>query len=772
MAGTRSINRRLTLLMLFVTGLAILGSQGTFLIYEHQSLRRSLARDLDIQARVVASQLDEEFQTWNGGPASRALAALARNPRIRMAVVYDRKGEPCSIYPPGLPRTALPALPRGGQTLFGPDSLRVIRPIEHKGQHLGTLLLESDLREIQARFLWALIPVSLSAVVVFILVLLVSLWVKRRIFSPIRSLAETSRRITEARDYGLRLEEGEADELGAVRSAFNAMLAQIESRDAQLHDYQEGLEAQVAQRSDQLLKVNTQLLQAKEKAEEASRAKSAFLANMSHELRTPLNAILLYSELVTDEMGERGMQDVVPDLDNIRRAGRHLLSLIDEILDLSKIEAGRMTVYLEDCHLGSLMDEVTATAEPLMAANRNRFTLKLDPAVPSIRSDMKMLRQIIFNLLSNAAKFTRDGEITLSIERDIQAGLVRISVADTGIGMSTEQMARIFQEFTQADDSTTRRFGGTGLGLTLCRKFAELLGGTTTVTSNPGAGSTFTVSLPGNTLLTPPPQEPTQAQSRTVTRGKILIIDDDPALREAVSRMLTKEGFWVAMASQGEEGLQMARALLPDIITLDVAMPGLDGWQVLGRLKAEPQLKEIPVILLTMLEGRQKGFALGASAVAQKPISRTDLLALIQDLDPTGGEDPILVVEDDPPTQEALLRILADQGWSTRKATDGHQALEALQGTLPRLILLDLMLPGMDGFQFLAELQNDSGWREIPVVVLTARELSEEDRKRLQLDQVRHVFRKGACSKDDLLEVIRSLILRWTRKPRKLRGGT
>lgn len=757
-----SVKQRLTLLMLFITGLTILGSFGFFIFYERQSLKQSVLQNLNLQAYTLASSVDADLEFGVRSASEKTLNTLSSNKRIRAAAIYDAKGNIFATYPMGLPHKSFPSMPLGEKSELDADGAHTFRKVERNGRALGMVYIQGDLKDIRQQLLWAVAPLAVSAAIMFILVFLASLWMKRRIFSPILQLSESARHISEAKDYSIRLEQQEGGELGVLTESLNDMLAQIQARDVQLLGYQNSLEEQVTQRSEQLLRVNTQLLIAKERAEEASRAKSAFLANMSHELRTPLNAILLYSELVSDEMEERGMQDVLPDLEKIRGAGKHLLSLIDEILDLSKIEAGRMNVYVEECQIQLILADVVATAEPLVTKNRNSFKVEADPSVESIRSDVKMLRQTIFNLLSNAAKFTQDGEVLLQVQPDQDPEFVRFSVTDTGIGMTEEQSGRIFQEFTQADDSTTRRFGGTGLGLTLCRKFTELLGGTISVISRPGEGSTFIVRLPRNTqALAKAPGKPIMPLQPSLHRGKILIIDDDPSLREAVSRMLTKEGFWVAMASDGEEGLQMAKVLRPHIITLDIAMPDMDGWQVLSRLKDDPDLKNIPVVILTMMDGRSKGYALGASAVVQKPVSREDLLAVIASVETGQSEAPILVVEDDETTQEVLHRIITESGWESRKALNGQEALELVQFEHPKLIILDLMLPEMDGFQLLTELQNHPEWREIPIIVLTAKDLTPEDLKRLEVDQIHHVFRKGACSKEELVEAVRSIALRW-----------
>jgi len=515
-----------------------------------------------------------------------------------------------------------------------------------------------------------------------------------------------------------------------------------------------GLQASVAIRNAQLF---GQSRNAQAEAENASRAKSSFLASMSHELRTPLNAILLYSELLMDEVRERGIEQLGEDLDRIQSAGKHLLGLIDDILDLSKIEAGRMSVFLEDCHLPSLLTEIAHLAQPLVSRNRNQWVLEADPSVDLIHTDQRKLRQTIYNLVSNAAKFTQDGTIRLKVEPDPEdQHRVRFSISDTGIGMNREQLDRIFQEFSQAEESTSRTYGGTGLGLTLCRKFVDLLGGEIKVESRLGQGTTFHVCVPGL------PSAPAAHGAERVVegRGTILVIDDDALLREAIFRMLTREGFKVVMAGNGLEGLEQAQATHPDIITLDIAMPGFDGWQVLGRLKADPALKHIPVVVVTVLDDRAKGFALEAADYLQKPINREQLLGAISRILPAREVAPVLVVEDDEATREGMRRILEGENLRTFCAPDGLKALDVLRHHQPSLILLDLMMPGMDGFQLMEELQERPEWKDIPVVVVTAAELNVKQRERLCQPQIHQILRKGAYSRYDLIEIVRRFALR------------
>jgi signal transduction histidine kinase/CheY-like chemotaxis protein len=520
-----------------------------------------------------------------------------------------------------------------------------------------------------------------------------------------------------------------------------------------------------------------ELAAAREASETANQSKSLFLANMSHELRTPLNAILGYSEMLQEEAIEQGLDSFGPDLERIRAAGKHLLALINDILDLSKIEAGKMELYLESFDIGKMIEDVASTIRPMVEANTNSLQIVLDPDLGEMYADEIKVRQGLYNLLSNAVKFTTDGSITVAAGRQRIDGRewIEVQVIDEGIGLSPEQIVKLFQDFTQADASTTRKFGGTGLGLALTRRFCLMMGGDVTVRSEAGEGSTFTVKLPAVVTQIEAPHEIADAlaatglQSRRSGDGStvppsrsdcVLVIDDDPVQRELMERFLTKEGFHVRVANGGEEGLEMARQLRPVVITLDVVMPGMDGWSVLGALKEDPTLRDIPVIILSMVDDPRRGFALGAADYLSKPIDRQRLARLLKKHSSFVPARPVLLVDDDAPTRAVMRDILEKEGRTVCEAANGRIALEIMERELPSLILLDLMMPVMDGFEFAGEVRRRPEWSTIPIVVVTSHDVSKEERRQLN-GYVDTILRKTGDSQGTVLKRVRALLDDW-----------
>ncbi|RYC29625.1 response regulator [Lichenibacterium minor] len=495
---------------------------------------------------------------------------------------------------------------------------------------------------------------------------------------------------------------------------------------------------------------------AKVAAEEANVAKSTFIANMSHELRTPLSAIIGYSEMMLEEVEDGAdAADLAGDMRKIEGNARHLLGLINDVLDLSKVESGKMEVYAEEFDVVTAVREVADTVQTLVGKKGNSLRLDLAPDLGTMHSDLTKVRQVLLNLLGNAAKFTERGTITLAAWREVGEAEPRVClrVSDTGIGMTPEQLEKLFQRFQQADSSTTRRFGGTGLGLSLTKAFADMLNGTVSVESTEGKGTSFTVRLPSTLVdagtddaVLPGDEASDGAEASDASLDLVLVIDDDPDQRALMTRFLKREGFRVQVAPDGRKGLEMARSLHPRAILLDVMMPGIDGWSVLGMLKADADMADIPVVMVTSVEQRGLAAALGATGYVQKPVRWDHFKAIMDRFRPP--EETVLVVDDDADTRQRLRAFLEKDGWGVIEAENGREGLDRVEAGRPGVILLDLTMPVMDGFTFLQHLRGRPDCVDLPVVVLTALDLTREDRRRLAgANQILH---KG----DDSLRAI------------------
>ena len=515
----------------------------------------------------------------------------------------------------------------------------------------------------------------------------------------------------------------------------------------------------------QLGELVDRLAEARDAAMEATVAKSRFLANMSHELRTPLNAVIGITEMLIEDTEDADNRSAREPLERISRAGKHLLQLINEVLDLSKIEAGKLEISYETVDVAALVNDLVGEVEPLAAKNANHFVVECQPDIGNVCSDPTRLRQIILNLLSNACKFTEHGRVSLSLSRGHSdgEGFIFVRVADTGIGMTEVQLGKLFQEFSQADNSTTRKYGGTGLGLAISDRLCRMMGGTIEVESKLGVGTTFSMRLPADrpgvadTAAVVRAVRPTE-HIRPARTNRVLVIDDDATVRDLMRRYLSREGFDVVTAAGGREGLDFARELHPSVITLDVFMPDLDGWSVLQAIKQDADLRRIPVIMMTISDEKQKGITLGASGYLMKPVDRAQLAQLLERF--KTAMPRALVVEDDLADREMMRRLLVGEGWEVMVASNGRDALERLKSQHPNLILLDLMMPEMDGFEFLAEFRKTAKFVSTPVIVVTAADLSPENRRRLD-GGVEHILQKAAPTREDFLRQIRDLIGRY-----------
>jgi PAS domain S-box-containing protein len=521
--------------------------------------------------------------------------------------------------------------------------------------------------------------------------------------------------------------------------------------------------------------MNEELALARDRALEANRTKSSFVANMSHELRTPLNAIIGYSEMLQEDVALLGLEDFEGDLKKIYKAGRHLLDLINDILDMTKIEAGKLKIHFDDFNLPVLVWDTCNTVKSLLTKNNNNLEIDCDPDLGDIRTDMTRLRQILLNLLSNAGKFTKSGEIKVKVTRETldQTEYFCFEVSDTGIGISPENIQNLFQAFNQVDNSTTRQYGGTGLGLAISQRLCQMMGGEIMLESALGKGSTFTVRLPVNYELAKKNLQNLQPKrSRTSKiayqrsdkfRGRqpsILVIDDDLTVHQYTQSYLGDLGVAIYSAFSGEEGINLAQDILPDAIILDIQMPTMSGWDVLKELKCQPLTSGIPIILLTINDEQHESYEVGANDYLFKPIDRDRLITTVDKYRADSQSRlSVLVVEDDINVRSMLKRMLEKENCIVAEAQDGYEALEIMLSQAPQLILLDLMMPNVDGFEFihLLRLQQHVDVTTTPIVILTAKDLNNDDYIRLSGSVQKILQKSNTTSTEILAEIVQRL---------------
>ncbi len=791
---------RLTLLITSICAVTLLAAFGGYLAVELVKIRSSVSDRMESTMRLL---VENATAILARDPAATdfPLKSLQSDPTIVAAAVYAADDHLLTKFiRPGvaefIPR------PRAITLNFTTDQVVIFRPLRHEGQQIGTRYLKAEFGGLEReRLLEPLRGMAILFLLSMLFAVLASRFMQRGISDPISKLAMAARRVAVDGDYNVRVDSRAGGETGVLVEAFNSMLTTIQQRDAELvvakttaetarermaeinvmlEDVNRTLEQKVQDRTAELEKMMIT-------AKDANQAKSSFLAKMSHELRTPMNAIIGYSEILLEDATDNANQSAIDDLGKILSAARHLLGLINDVLDLSKIEAGRMDLFLETFDVGTLVREATTTVAPLIEKKQNRLVIDCPEPVGVMHADTTKLRQILLNLLSNASKFTTNGQISLAVSRGVMGPgeCIVIKVSDNGIGMTTEQMSRLFQTFSQADASTTAKFGGTGLGLAISRQFARLMGGDVTAASEPGKGSTFTVWIPVQVApvrTTAVPFELTSSRAPIASAPAAAKVPPGscscPAavgIREPCGRprahhrrrpirpcRAPSRSSARRATSSSPRPARRARArakeFRPDVIILDTLVPEVEGWNLLAQFKADAELAAIPVILLTMVDDHKTaGTALGAADYLIKPVDGTKLLPILDKRCAERKETSILVVEDDPPTRLMVSRLIEREGWLAVPAENGRRALELLKTFTPSVVLLDLLMPEVDGFSVLREMRGNPAWRDIPVVVLTSLDLTGEVRRLLQ-QQAERVLQKGRYTKEELLQEVRNAV--------------
>ncbi len=766
MAKKKSIQRRLTGIILLTSAVALLVASVAFIVIDLRGMRAAMVRDLASQARNIDYNSTAPLLFGNNEETAESLESLRKfGPSVTAAAVYDIDGNVFARYlRDGSVLWENPTLPARDEHRFTRQHLDYFHTIVWEGDKLGTVYLRSDLSELTARLQRYAVIVAAILAVCFLLAYFLSAVLQRTISKPILRLADVMHKVSSDKDFSVRAElPPQDDEVGTLVRGFNDMLRRVEERDRELEHHRENLEDEVNARTAELRRVNAEL-------ETATQHKSEFLANMSHELRTPLNAIIGFSEVLQQKMfGElNDKQDEY--VDDILTSGRHLLSLINDILDLSKIEAGRMDLHLRKFVLASAIENASLLVREKAVQHNLSLDVDVDDSIGEIVGDERKIKQVVLNLLSNAVKFTPDGG-RISVSARLLGDQVEVVVADTGIGISSDDQDSIFEEFRQVGKDEAKQ-QGTGLGLTLAKRFVELHGGSISVDSDLGRGTSFRFVLPRaaeeaveDKVQSPQAQpSPEAAKNRTARDDDaetILVIEDDPTTAKLLSIHLQEAGFGVVVAANAREGLDRARELTPDAITLDLLLPDSDGWSVLKELKADATTTEIPIIVVSLLDDSGKGFALGASEYLVKPVDSGDLLQAIyrcvsQEATREDGA-MALIIDDNSENLKWMHEVLAREGFEVMTSTGGMDGLSKVWGQRPDLIVLDLLMAGADGVELIEQLNRNPETAEIPIVALAAGDLDDEGRDRVRVELTR-LAKQRSFDRGSFITLTKSLL--------------
>jgi signal transduction histidine kinase/DNA-binding response OmpR family regulator len=770
-------------------------------------------------ARGVASASEYGVLTGDETIFASIIAGLIKESDVAYCIIYDNKGEPLA-HTPVLPRHIKGISPAADYEV----NERALRADKLKIQHFtedetktpvydiaapimtqkspslsGEEVIfgigeEPDTEGVPERIGVARIGISLDAmneqisqarrtirnvtVMVVLLAIGMTVFLVRRIVNPVEQLVAATERVASG-DLDKPVMINTNDEIGDLGASFNKMTQDLKRYRTELEEYSRTLEQKVEERAKALRLINEELHRTNQQLEAVSQLKSEFLANMSHELRTPLNAIIGFSEILCDQSFGTLNEKQRRYAENVVVSGKHLLQLINEILDLAKVESGKMQLHPETFAVANMLAEIANFVKGLAAQKEITIRQRLSPRLVTVTADPKKLKQIFYNLLSNAIKFTPNKgwvEISTDVVGDFEMSdgdqfvlrrYAEFCVRDNGIGIDKAEHERIFQEFQQVDGSHARQYEGTGLGLALTKKLVELHGGSIWLESEKGKGCSFYFTLPvSDKDVIEPRKTPvstggggTAAAESREPRGDevVLVVEDDPHSFELITTYLEEAGYRVVHAADGDEAMKAARSIHPAIITLDIILPNKDGWKILQELKASPDTRDIPVLITSVLQDEETGFAMGAADYIVKPVSRRDLLERLERLRgmATRGQiSNVLVVDDDENFVELLAAMLEGQAFSVSKAYTGLQGIEFASKQKPDLIFLDLMMPDISGFEVVEFLKMEKSTKDIPIIIVTAKDLTEEEKSSLN-GKIEVAAKKGQCSKQDFLNEIR-----------------